>query len=53
MEGLSHARKVIHRAIEGLFRRLFEDDVRLDVETVDATDGVAVVSVLGIVGFGT
>ena len=53
LDGFSQARKAIHLAMEGLLRRLLEDDVRLDVETVDATDGVAVVNVLGIDGFGT
>ena len=47
-EGSSQAKSVIQRAMAGF--DFFEEDavVRLDVETVDATEAFVVVSVLGI-----
>ena len=48
MHGSSHARRVIQRVNDG--DGFFADDevVRLDVETVDATDAAVVVRVWGI-----
>ena len=50
VEGSSQAMKIIQRATEGLFFLEVEADVRLEVETVEATEADVVVSVLGIAG---
>ena len=51
-DGNSQARKIIQREIAGWCFREVDDEVRLEVETVEATDVDVVVSVFGMVGVG-
>lgn len=49
MVGSSHASRVIHLPTAGECFLVDEDVVKLDVETVEATEAAVVVSVWGIV----